>query len=137
MSVGAERRALWVWVVVAGILVGTTVGIPSRVANRMIPSWWVNARTKNTCVTWADCGPGRCCVRPMLATNSYCLPYKTRGQICDASAILVDVENEVYFDHCPCERHLNCANLHSSSVCVDPEALQQLVLSPSPQSIKL
>lgn len=31
----------------------------------------------------------------MLASKSYCFPYKTLGQSCDASALLVNMENEV------------------------------------------
>ncbi|XP_053650942.2 uncharacterized protein [Cherax quadricarinatus] len=135
--VSSERKTTSVSVVLLMMVVGSSLAIPSRVANRMIPSWWVNARTKNTCLAWSDCGPDECCVRPMLATNTYCLPYKARGQTCDASALLVDVENEVYFDHCPCERHLTCANLHSSSVCVEPEAVHRMLLPHSPQPLKI
>ncbi|XP_071550465.1 prokineticin Bm8-d-like [Panulirus ornatus] len=130
------RRILFSVVMVAVMVLGS-LAIPSRVANRMIPSWWINARTKKTCQFWSDCGPGECCVRPMLASNSYCLPYKSRGQTCDASALLVNVEKEVFFDHCPCESSLTCANIDAHSVCVDPEVLDNLTVRPSPLPIKL
>ncbi|XP_066985424.1 uncharacterized protein [Macrobrachium rosenbergii] len=113
--------------------------IPSRVANRMIPSWWYNAREKKLCTSWADCNQGECCARPMLSSHSYCLPFKSKGHSCDASALLLDFQNEIYFDSCPCQKQLTCANLHSSSVCVDTEALDEIIIEarPSPQPVKL
>ncbi|XP_042243650.1 uncharacterized protein LOC121880491 [Homarus americanus] len=126
-----------VMVVMMAMMVGASMAIPSHVANRMIPSWWINARTKGTCSSWSDCGPQECCVRPMLATNNYCLPYNTLGQTCVASALMVDVEREIYLDNCPCVSHLTCANLHSHSVCIDPDSFDRLLLRPSPQPIQL
>ncbi|XP_050720428.1 uncharacterized protein LOC127000586 [Eriocheir sinensis] len=102
--------------------------IPSKVGNRMVPSWWINARSKRSCQKWSDCTEGECCARPMLATKAYCFPYKTLGASCSASALLVNMENEVFLDHCPCDVHLTCANLYlgtgaraPTSVCVDPD----------------
>ncbi|KAK8392356.1 hypothetical protein O3P69_014603 [Scylla paramamosain] len=119
-------------VVVAAVVVVVVQrgeAVPSKVGNRMVPSWWIGARTKRTCQRWSDCAEKECCVRPMLASRSYCFPYKTLGESCDASALLVNMEKEVFLDHCPCDLHLTCANLYlgttgksSHSVCVDPDA---------------
>ncbi|XP_037801708.1 prokineticin Bm8-d-like [Penaeus monodon] len=124
-------------VVMLGVLLGGTVAIPSRVANRMIPSWWLTARTQKSCVSWSDCNVDECCARPMLSSNSYCLPFKSEGETCDASAMLLDIHNEVFFDHCPCETHLTCAKMHSQTVCVDPASLSRMTPRPSPQPLPI
>jgi len=104
------------------VMAGGGLAIPSRVANRMIPSWWVNARSQVPCGGKSDCAPNECCVRPMLASNSYCMVYKELGESCDASALLLDMKNEVYFENCPCLSHLTCANFRVSSLCIPPDS---------------
>ena len=90
-------------------------GVPARVGNRMIPSWWYSGKlffiiqianspinnnrryinilnsltAKNICYAGSDCGPGECCARPMLSANSYCMPMKRRGDVCDSSPLML------------------------------------------------
>ncbi|KAK3876142.1 hypothetical protein Pcinc_019050 [Petrolisthes cinctipes] len=106
----------------------------------MIPSWWINARAQQACAGRGDCGPDECCVRPMLAANAYCIKYSDEGHSCDPSAMLVDMENEVYFDHCPCFSHLTCVNFRYNSRCVNPDTLSLLTghrFAPVPNPVQI
>ncbi|KAK8728365.1 hypothetical protein OTU49_009249 [Cherax quadricarinatus] len=98
--------------------------VPKRVANRMIPSWW--SMVKNVCWSESDCEPGECCARPMLSSKAYCMPLRTRGQVCDSSPLMLDFSKQVYFSDCPCQYDLMCASLSnkSKSQCVDLRTLE-------------
>jgi len=98
--------------------------VPKRVANRMVPSWWSTA--KNVCWSASDCGPSECCARPMLSSKAYCMPLRTRGQVCDASPLMLSVNHGVYFSDCPCQYDLTCASLSNKAKaqCVDLRTLE-------------
>ncbi|XP_037801700.1 LOW QUALITY PROTEIN: prokineticin Bm8-d-like [Penaeus monodon] len=98
--------------------------VPKRVANRMVPSWWTTVR--NVCWSAADCNGDECCARPMLSANAYCMPLRTRGQVCDASPLMLSITSGVYFSDCPCHDNLTCAALsnNSKSQCVDLRSLE-------------
>ncbi|XP_066985427.1 prokineticin Bm8-d-like [Macrobrachium rosenbergii] len=101
-----------------------TQAVPKRVANRMVPSWWATAR--NTCWSASDCEYGECCARPMLSSKAYCMPLRGRGEVCDASPLMLDINNGVYFSDCPCHQDLTCASLSNKSKaqCVDLRTLE-------------
>lgn len=98
--------------------------VPKRVANRMIPSWWSTA--KNVCWSGSDCMPGECCARPMLSSKSYCMPLRNRGQVCDASPLMLNFADGIYFSDCPCHEDLTCASLSNKAKaqCVDLRTLE-------------
>ncbi|XP_068239964.1 prokineticin Bm8-d-like [Palaemon carinicauda] len=115
--------ALMVMALVFG-LTPSTEAVPKRVANRMVPSWWATAR--NTCWSGSDCDFGQCCARPMLSSKAYCMPLRERGEVCDASPLMLDINNGVYFSDCPCLPDLTCASLSNKSKaqCVDLRTLE-------------
>ncbi|XP_047485611.1 uncharacterized protein LOC125036801 [Penaeus chinensis] len=98
--------------------------VPKRVANRMVPSWWFTA--KRVCYGGYDCSREECCTRPMLSSNSYCMSMRTRGQVCNTRPQLLDPENELYFNDCPCLPNFSCAALNhkTAATCVDTKSLE-------------
>ncbi|XP_050720430.1 prokineticin Bm8-d-like [Eriocheir sinensis] len=101
-----------------------THAVPKRVANRMVPSWWSVA--KNVCWSASDCATDECCARPMLSSKAYCMPMRSRGQVCDASPLMLSINNGVYFSDCPCQYDLTCASLSNKAKaqCVDLRTLE-------------
>lgn len=120
-----EWMCLRLVVMLAVVMVASpTSAVPKRVANRMVPSWW--SRVRNTCWSASDCGGDECCARPMLSSKAYCMPLRSRGQVCDASPLMLSINNGVYFSDCPCQFDLTCASLgiKAKPQCVDLRTLE-------------
>ncbi|XP_063884737.1 uncharacterized protein LOC135113410 [Scylla paramamosain] len=97
-----EWMCLRLVVMLAVVMVASpTSAVPKRVANRMVPSWW--SRVRNVCWSASDCSADECCARPMLSSKAYCMPLRARGQVCDASPLMLNINNGVYFSDCPCQ----------------------------------
>ncbi|KAK7086536.1 hypothetical protein SK128_008147 [Halocaridina rubra] len=117
-------RLLLILVITALMVPPPITGVPKRVANRMIPSWWSIAR--QICSSSDDCEADECCTRPMLSLNFYCMPMRKRGQVCNPSPLLLNEKEELYFNDCPCQPQFSCAliNKEVHASCVDPHELE-------------
>merc|ERR1719259_1491630 len=96
-------------------------GIPARVANRMVPSWWQHASKE--CRGASDCRARECCARPMLSSRAYCMPLKARSEACDVTPYMLQKAQQIHFGDCPCLSHLTCAANHEVPQCIDYQSL--------------
>ncbi|ROT81858.1 hypothetical protein C7M84_024991 [Penaeus vannamei] len=100
--------------------------IPSHPHLAISPLSSPHLAVRNVCWSAEDCNSDECCARPMLSANAYCMPLRTRGQVCDASPLMLSITSGVYFSDCPCHESLTCAALsnNSKSQCVDLRSLE-------------
>ncbi|XP_066967114.1 uncharacterized protein [Macrobrachium rosenbergii] len=117
-------RYSFVILVLSLFAASTVSAVPKRVANRMIPSWWFI--TRNICYNADDCKADECCTRPMMSLNSYCMPRRTRGQVCNSAPFLLNEKDGVYFNDCPCLAEFSCAQINKdvNPSCVDLHELE-------------
>ncbi|RXG60670.1 hypothetical protein Avbf_17814 [Armadillidium vulgare] len=94
-------------------------GIPKRVANRMIPSWWFTVTAKMCATVDLTVGEGECCARPMLSPILTAFPLKKRQYVLMTLNQYISIPCIVYFSDCPCEKHLNCVGLEKMSICMN------------------
>ncbi|CAL4066273.1 unnamed protein product [Meganyctiphanes norvegica] len=95
--------------------------VPQTIALRMVPSWWSPDLDIQECDAEGDCGKGKCCAWPLMSRRAFCKPFMDLGQPCLPYSHVINFNDKVYMNTCPCLQHLTCANVNNTSICVDPK----------------